>query len=77
MDAQAQQGAAVLKLVAFSALMWFVPAALYYSSLRLQDVAHRPQLYGYLGVAAVNLVVVAYIVSALREKPVAPEAKRE
>ncbi len=63
----------VLKLVFYSGLMWLIPALLYiYSS---KDDA---QFQGYVAVLLVNVVVVAYIVQALREKPVSStERKRD
>ena len=49
--------------------MWLIPAVLYYSSAHFQHISDNPQLFGYLSVFAVNLIVVAYIVQAFREKP--------
>ena len=67
--AMVEQGEVVRKLVVYSALMWLIPAVLYYSSAHFQHISDNPQLFGYLSVFAVNLVVVAYIVQAFREKP--------
>ena len=68
--AMVEQGEVVRKLVVYSALMWLIPAVLYYSSAHFQHISDNPQLFGYLSVFAVNLVVVAYIVQAFREKPI-------
>ena len=64
-----EQGEVVRKLVVYSALMWLIPAVLYYSSAHFQAISDNPQLFGYISVLAVNVVVVAYIVQAFWEKP--------
>ena len=66
----------LLKLVFFSVLMWFIPSLLY-GVTYFVDISENAQLYGYVSVLLVNLVIVLYVVQAFREKPNTDGAKDE